>query len=97
MAALVTYMTGNLNSIEYVRANYCQKAVESQVQVNWLNANFGITKAPATKPDMPLLDTATSKTHYKGFTANKKEGGSKGFHLLDTVRPVKVKGSVWGF
>lgn len=45
LAALVTYMTGEKDSITYVRKNYCKKAVESQVQVNWLHQEFGITKA----------------------------------------------------
>jgi hypothetical protein len=49
MAALVKHMTGEVDAIKYVRDNYCQKVVESQQQVDWLNEHFGITKAHATK------------------------------------------------
>lgn len=96
LAALVTYMTGNVDSIEYVRANYCAKAVESQLQIEWLHSNFGITKSKALKLDY-ITPVKSSGSTFKGFASNKKEVGSKGFYLLDTVRPVKVKGSVWGF
>lgn len=48
-AALVTFMTGNKDSIGYVRKNYCEKAVESATQINFLNTHFGITKEAASK------------------------------------------------
>lgn len=43
LAALVTHMTGELDSIAYVRKNYCERAVESMEQVKWLGKHFGIT------------------------------------------------------
>ena len=49
MAALVTHMTGEKNSITYVRKHYCEKAVESETQVRFLNAHFGITEVPGAK------------------------------------------------
>lgn len=49
MAALITHMTGELGSIEYVRKHYCKKAVESQQQIDWLHEHFGIKKAKPTK------------------------------------------------
>lgn len=49
LAALVTEVTGNKDSITYVRANYCHKAVESASQVRFLHTNFGITEVEATK------------------------------------------------
>ncbi|MDH5184908.1 MAG: hypothetical protein OEX12_13580 [Gammaproteobacteria bacterium] len=49
MAALVTQMTGDKDSINYVRNNYCKKAVESDEQINWLHTHFGIKKAEPTK------------------------------------------------
>lgn len=42
LAALVTALTGELDSINYVRKHYCSKAVESTEQVQFLAKNFGI-------------------------------------------------------
>jgi hypothetical protein len=48
-AALVTYMTGELDSITYVRKHYCTKAVESFDQIEFLNKNFSITRVDGSK------------------------------------------------
>ena len=108
LAALVTYMTGNKNSIEYVRTHYCQKAVESITQINWLNKHFDIEKAKPSK-DYSAIGTSTkawgSTPAGKGSGVSKnysqlqasKEVGSTGYTLFETVKPVRVKGSIWGF
>jgi hypothetical protein len=44
-AALVKVMAGEPDAIAYVRQHYCRKAVESQRQVDFLVATFGITAA----------------------------------------------------
>lgn len=49
LAALVKQMTGNADATEYVRQNYCKKAVESGAQVEFLAAYFGIKKVKPTK------------------------------------------------
>lgn len=49
LAALVTHMTGNVDSISYVRKHYCEKAVESASQVRFLNTHFGITEVAGHK------------------------------------------------
>lgn len=49
LAALVTYMTGEEDSITYVRKNYCQKAVETSSQVEFLHKHFGIRKIESSK------------------------------------------------
>lgn len=49
LAALVTVMSGEKDSISYVRNNYCKKAVESQEQVKFLVDHFGVTLAASTK------------------------------------------------
>lgn len=49
LAALVQHMTGEVNAIEYVRENYCEKAVESQSQVSFLKTHFGIKEAKPHK------------------------------------------------
>lgn len=52
MAALVTRMTGEVDSIQYVRDNYCGKAVESDEQIAWLVNNFGITSRKPVKKNI---------------------------------------------
>lgn len=48
-AALVKHMLGMEDAIEYVRENYCEKAVESQEQVSFLKTHFGIKEAKPHK------------------------------------------------
>lgn len=43
LAVLVRLILDEKDAITWVRANYCQKAVESKKQVDWLKENFGIT------------------------------------------------------
>lgn len=54
LAAVVRRITGNLDSIDWVRNNYCVKAVESQKQVEYLERHFGI------KPVKPRYDSSPS-------------------------------------
>lgn len=49
LAALVTHMTGEKDSISYVRRHYCKKAVESAEQVRFLSKHFGITPTDGYK------------------------------------------------
>lgn len=49
LAALVTHMTGMEDSITYVRQNYCEKAVESSSQVEFLHKHYGIKKVAGSK------------------------------------------------
>jgi hypothetical protein len=53
LAALVTIMTGERDSVSYVRKSYCKKAVESTAQMEYLFTHFGITKVEPAK--MPTL------------------------------------------
>lgn len=59
LAALVTVMTGEKDSIVYVRDNYCHKAVESATQVGFLVKHFGIKKAGGSKAEV-MLGSGTS-------------------------------------
>jgi hypothetical protein len=84
LAALVTYMTGEKDSITYVRKNYCQKAVENAAQVNFLHKEFGITKVGGSKKPVVVYDS-------KGYTPPKSmTGGSK-----HTLTPVPSQKDVW--
>lgn len=49
LSALVCKMTGEKKAIEYVRKNYCEKAVETTSQIEFLNKEFGVEKAKGSK------------------------------------------------
>ncbi|UOX39992.1 hypothetical protein [Vibrio phage V-YDF132] len=42
LAALYYEMTGDKQAIKIVRETYCHRAVESQLQCNWLREHFGM-------------------------------------------------------
>lgn len=103
LAALVTYMTGELDSISYVRKNYCEKAVESAKQVDFLNRHFGITKVLGYKES---VRPASSWAPTKGWPFDdKKPKGKledpkgKPVKVPDTPKaatPMKSSTSIWG-
>lgn len=83
-AALVARHTGRADAITYVRENYCQRAVESKAQIEFLAEHYGCdkvkpSKAPATKYK------ATSTTPYKPLPAG----------VVPTY-PIQNASSVWG-
>ncbi len=50
LAALVAYLTDEEKPIAYVRERYCESAVETQSQVDWLAKHFNCeAEAPASK------------------------------------------------
>lgn len=61
LAALVKHITGNSNAIEYVRKNYCEKAVETEKQMVFLQEHFGI------------IPIAPSKEHFGHLQLPKRE------------------------
>jgi hypothetical protein len=75
LAALVSHY-GEKDAIEYVRQHYCQKAVESAKQVDYLNKHFGIKKAQGYKTGAvsPVPKTANyPKTTTTGRSAGKEK------------------------
>jgi len=44
-SAIYRQLTGKTNAIQYVRKNYCKKAVESKTQVKFLMKHYGVDKA----------------------------------------------------
>lgn len=110
LSALVTYMTGELDSISYVRKNYCEKAVESKVQVEFLHQHFGIVKVPGAKE----VSRGGSHSGAKGWpfdftpTSSPKGSGHSGANLKApkgkpatisksaSATPVKASTSIWG-
>jgi hypothetical protein len=49
LAALVKEMTGNEDAGQWVRDNYCKKAIESKVQIEFLHEHYGIKKVEGSK------------------------------------------------
>lgn len=49
LSALHAHMTGAKDSVKYVRDNYCQKAVETSSQMEFLHKHFGIKKESGSK------------------------------------------------
>lgn len=49
LSALVMELVGDKAAIDYVRNNYCHKAVETLVQVEFLNKHYGISKVQVFK------------------------------------------------
>lgn len=96
LAALVTAMTGEKDSIDYVRNNYCKKAVESHAQVAYLVKHFGIKEAPGAKEEghrhsysvtphnrAPAPVKKTAKVHEIGKSTH-------------NVQPVRSPTDIWG-
>lgn len=50
LAALVKVVLGEEDAITWVRTHYCKKAVETQVQIKFLNTYFGIKEVEGSKP-----------------------------------------------
>ncbi|MGI4991056.1 protein-tyrosine phosphatase family protein (plasmid) [Halobacteriovorax sp. GFR7] len=44
LAVLVKKLTGNVNAVHWLRDNYCNRAVESAQQIDYLYDHFGISK-----------------------------------------------------
>lgn len=90
LAALVKQMTGNEDAITYVRENYCNKAVESKAQIEFLHTNFGIKKVESSKPEYPYGGTVGgwnsigSNTNWNGSVRNPIRSVSKGTLLYTT-------------
>jgi hypothetical protein len=86
LAALVSEY-GEKDAISYVREHYCQKAVESSVQVDFLKKHFGIIPAKGAK------SYGTSKTNKKtalSVVSEKPDPKTK------VYSPIAGMGSIWG-
>lgn len=82
LAALVSEF-GEKDAIEYVRNNYCHKAVESAKQIDFLKKHFGIKGAKAFK------DYSSKSSSYSGSTYS-TSGSSRFFD------PIPSMGNIWG-
>lgn len=106
-AALVKVMTGNEDATQFVRDNYCAKAVESNAQIDFLEKHYGIKRVLPTKMHMFAGDAdgyvtkkpATPKQQSLADWAlrNKREemavGSTKGWDVKPSpLSPL----SIWG-
>lgn len=88
LAALVKEMTGEVDAIAYVRKNYCDKAVESAKQIDFLAKEFGVTKVKASKS---YSSGSSKKDHYPAKAmSSPTKGGS-----IEYLSPMAGKGSIW--
>lgn len=111
-AALVAHMMGRTDAIQYVRENYCVKAVESKVQVEFLKLHYGVEDAVPAKAQhqahKPIHhpqksqhkpQEASSSVHVpKGTKPLALVGGGKPAPLVEVVQamPAKNSISIWG-
>lgn len=90
LAALVKHMTGNEDAITYVRENYCEKAVESQVQIDFLNKHFGIKPVALAKAFAsadPYSYPATSGSTGGKWTSSYKPSKGSGYAATSDPAP----------
>jgi hypothetical protein len=95
LAAIYAQLSGDKAAIEYVRANYCNKAVESAAQISFLMHHFGVDKAEPRKEFTGLL-SPTGLDFSKARSGN--DGGlvKLGKRGLTTGRPLHRRGNIWG-
>lgn len=60
LAALVARFMGVKDAIQYVRKNYCDKAVESKEQIDFLMKHFGVSSADPSKSHAVYAPAARS-------------------------------------
>lgn len=80
-AAVVKEMLGKVDAITWVRKNYCEKAVESPAQVNFLAEEFGIKKVSGSKLG-----------HSGGLSMKSSRGSSNGIYESHDPWAHKPKG-----
>jgi len=73
---------GEKDAIKYVRANYCEKAVESTTQVNFLHEHFGITKVDGYKSSASYTGHKTYATGTKGGATKAAKAGTETFTCM---------------
>lgn len=91
LAALTTYMNGDKDSINTVRNNYCKKAVESGIQVDWLHDHFGIKKVNGSKQ---FLSSATNNVTSMYGDPNYTNSWVPPDNIIDNKKHKAVSGKV---
>lgn len=108
LSALVSVIMGEKNAIEYVRKNYCHKAVESHEQVEFLIKHFGVEKVLGAKEYVAPTILHHGGKNVSQVTPKRSTGGfmSDIYVPLDSrpspeegtlhIAPSKHKLSIWG-
>lgn len=98
--ALVLYMGGEKKAIQYVRENYCKRAVESESQVAFLKKHYGA--APATVPKRKVITSGGKGTNvvtYPAWGTPKAPKGAIDYpkdNELYTGEPLPNPLNIWG-
>jgi hypothetical protein len=75
LTAIVAELLGEKDAIQYVRKNYCDKAVESEAQVEWLMKHYGVSKAPAAKGFTSYTSTGSTGNLWDDYSPKKSGMG----------------------
>jgi len=54
LSALQNYINDDPDSTNYIRTNYCTRAVESNAQIEWLHRHFGIIRVEPVASKYPI-------------------------------------------
>ena len=76
------------DAIAYVRKNYCDRAVESSSQVNFLHDSFGVKKVGGSKSGSHL--GSASSSHGKSMKPSKSKGSGGGVFTA-----IRGNGCIW--
>lgn len=106
LSGLAFLMRNEKDAISYVREHYCQKAVESQAQINFLHDLYGITKANPAKGHYSMGSPTPTKaatgpvTYSSGVTSNTraqyKQETFDMFGQSQVIHPAKSDICIWG-
>ena len=97
-SALVAHMTKMKDATTYVRKNYCERAVESTKQVDWLAKHFGVKKVKPAKTGDWSKGTGRSDTYYDNLHAKWPGKGNGNVTSLrgDVVKPMTCTWNIHG-
>lgn len=87
-AALVAHMMGRTDAIQYVRENYCVKAVESKAQVEFLKHHYGVEEAVPAKAQHAQHHKATHSTKHQ----HKPQEALSQVHVPQGTNPLNLVG-----
>lgn len=105
LSALAFLMRNEKDAITYVRKNYCEKAVESQGQVQFLHDLFGIEKVNPAKGHFSSHSTTHGKattghtTYSTGAVSNTRQHHQQesfSFAQSQVIHPAKADICIWG-
>jgi hypothetical protein len=84
LTAIMAELTEKTDAIQWVRAHYCKKAVESEEQVDFLVKHYGVTTAKPTKTYSSSIDSG--KFGFRSGKSNGKGSSGGGDFILTSSR-----------